>query len=162
MLLGALLTPLAVAGTPQPRDVEVEKARAVFSALVAAEHRPSSAPPPPTRTGSDLLDVYRSGELALVVDTDGEWLAEAFPHVAGNDLNWILDSISGAFYDHFDNDYEYLCVLLVNDMGFFGAFYAPLANDVRGIGYDSLVASEVFDQSRNALNGVIFMNAAEL
>lgn len=139
MILGALLTPIAFASAPALR-----------------------AAPPPPNDGSALLDVYRAGDLALMVDADGEWLVTATPHIFSNDLNWVLESISDRFYDHFDNDYEYLCVLLVKDLGFFGAFYSPLANDVRGIGYDSLVASEVFDQSRNALEGFIFMNAAEL
>lgn len=152
------------AATLSPAEVERLRAREVFETLVEAGHPVSvrEGAPPPARNGSNKLDVYRAGELALAVDDDGEWLADASTHIMGGDLNWVLDSISGAFYKHFDDEYDYMCVMLVNDLGFFGAFYSPLANDVRGIGYDSIIRSEVFDQSSNNLQGFIFMNAAEL
>jgi MYXO-CTERM domain-containing protein len=109
-------------------------------------------------SGARYLDVYRSGDLAILQDTDGEWLTEAFSN--GADPNWILDSIQAAFYKKFDDDYQYMTILLVRDFGFFGAFYSPLANDVTGIGYDSTFPGEVFDTSDTQLDGFIFMNYA--
>lgn len=107
--------------------------------------------------GSRKLDVYRYGDLAVMHDADGEWFAEALER--GADLNWVLGSIEGAFYDHFEDDYQYLTIFMVRDLGFFVAFYSPLANDVYGIGYDSTVAAEAFDFSTDTqLDGMIFMN----
>ena len=107
--------------------------------------------------GSGLLDVYRYGDLAIMHDADGEWFAEALER--GADLNWVLGSIEGAFYKHFGDEYQYLTILMVRDLGFFVAFYSPIANDVYGIGYDSLAGAEVFDgDSENQLDGTIFMN----
>lgn len=150
------------------RDEEL--AREAFVPVIEACQRPCFAPAgdpstsaaPPSGPGSNLLDVYRYGDLALAVDPSGEWFAEAASHAMGGDVTWIMSSIAGAFYKHYGDDYQYLTVLFVHDLGFFGAFYQPLANDVYGIGYDSVSPNEVFDQSGNSLDGYIFMNAAEL
>lgn len=107
-------------------------------------------------SGARYLDVYRKGDLAILHDADGEWFAEALQQ--GGDLNWVLGSVEGAFYKKFEDDYEYLTILLVRDLGFFVAFYSPLANDVYGIGYDSTFSGEVFDTTENKLDGFIFMN----
>ncbi len=120
-----------------------------------------SAAPPPPEAGSRLLDVYRAGDLALLVDADGEWLAEATSQIlaGGGDFSWVLDSMSGAFYRDFGDDYQYLTVLMVSDFGLFFAFYSPIANDVRGIGYANFARVDVFDtQPDNQLDGFIFMN----
>ncbi len=109
-------------------------------------------------SGARFLDVYQAGNLAILQDADGEWLAEAFSN--GGDPNWILNSVQEAFYGSFADDYQYLTILLVRDFGFFGAFYSPLANDVSGIGYDAIFAAEVFDRSATQLDGFIFMNYA--
>jgi hypothetical protein len=146
------------------RSEEEAMARLVFGTLAAELHPPRLLPPPPPTAGSGarLLDLYVSGELALAYDADGEWLLEATEHVFSNDLQWILDSISGQFYRHCEDEYQYMNVMIVNDLGFFVAFYSPLSNDVRGIGYDQILPNEVFDTSANQLEGFIFMNAAEL
>lgn len=109
--------------------------------------------------GGRLLDVYRAGNLAILHDADGEWLSEATTYVLEGDLNWVLESMSSAFYRHFGDDYDYLNVMLVRDLGFFFAFYQPLANDVTGIGYDNLTGFDTFDGTANSLEGFIFMNA---
>lgn len=119
----------------------------------------AAAPPPPQ--GANLLDVYRAGDLALLVDADGEWLAEATSQIVagGGDFSWVLDSMSGAFYKHFGDDYQYLTVLMVSDFGLFFAFYSPIANDVSGIGYRNFARVDTFDtQPANQLDGFIFMN----
>jgi len=123
-----------------------------------------AAPPPGgggAADGSRLLDVYRYGDLALLVDEDGEWLAEATSQVAtsGGDFSWILGSMSGAFYKDFGDDYDYLTVLMVKDFGLFFAFYSPMANDVEGIGYANFAGRDTFDlDATNKLQGFIFMN----
>ncbi|MDP2306031.1 MAG: MYXO-CTERM sorting domain-containing protein [Pseudomonadota bacterium] len=108
-------------------------------------------------SGARYLDVYKSGDLAILHDADGEWFAEALSQ-GGDPLAWMLGSLETAFYKKFDDDYQYLTVLLVKDFGFFAAFYSPIANDVYGIGYDSMFAGEEFDLSSNQLDGFIFMN----
>lgn len=108
-------------------------------------------------SGANKLDVYRSGDLAVLYDTDGEWFAELLEQ--GGDINWAIGSAQKAFYQDFGDDYQYLTLLITRDFGFFAAFYSPLANDVRGIGYDAIVRDEVFDQSAETqLDGFIFMN----
>lgn len=145
------------------------------SALAASGERPAPGPVDPVfgpfveqglahrktpvslaGSGAKYLDVYRHGDLAILHDADGEWFSEALAQ--GGNINWILGSIETAFYKKFEDDYEYLTVLLVRDLGFFAAFYSPMANDVYGIGYDDVVAAEVFDTSTNQLDGFIFMN----
>lgn len=108
-------------------------------------------------TGANKLDVYRAGDLAIMQDPDGEWFAELLEQ--GMDINWALNSLEKAFYQDFEDDYQYLTVLLVRDFGFFVAFYSPIANDIHGIGYDSIVSDEEFDLSAETqLDGFIFMN----
>lgn len=166
MPLSALIALFAASpGHASPRDGGVEAARAVFEPLTQAYHQGTvarPAAPPPPNSGSEYLDVYQSGDLLIVHDDDGEWLIEATDHILSNDLNWILDSVSGAFYEHCGDDYQYLDLLLVNDLGFFGAFYAPMANDVRGIGADDPRWGEVYDTTNTQMEGFIFMNAAQL
>lgn len=118
----------------------------------------AGATPPPAGNGSNKLDVYRHGDLAILKDPDGEWFSEATGHVMNGDINWILDSTSGAFYRHFGDDYDFVTLLMVHDLGMFFAFYSPLSNDVKGIGYDAVVPGETFDHSDNKLQGYIFMN----
>lgn len=159
LLSSALAAPAAPSAAPPgpppkvaPGAAEVEDYfRAV--ARMGKEHR---EPVALAGSGARFLDVYQAGDLAVLHDADGEWLSEALAQ--GADLNWILGSLESAFYKKFDDDYQYLTVLLVRDLGFFAAFYSPLANDVAGIGYDSVVPGEEFDTSTNQLDGFIFMN----
>ena len=115
-------------------------------------------PPPPAGSGANLLDVSQYGDLVILKDADGEWFSEATSHAVGGDVNWVMGSAAGAFYKSYEDEYDFLTVLMVHDLGMFFAFYQPLANDVKGIGYDSITAGEVFDQSDNELQGYIFMN----
>ena len=118
----------------------------------------SGEPPPPPAGGANLLEVSQYGDLALLKDPDGEWLSEATTHALQGDVNWVMGSAAGAFYKNYDDEYDFLTVLMVHDLGMFFAFYQPLANDVKGIGYDMITPGEVFDQSDNELQGYIFMN----
>lgn len=146
LLLSSALSPALAAPPMKPGDV--------FPTFAAQGQR--REPVALAGSGARYLDVYRSGDLAILHDADGEWFSEAISQ--GADLNWMLGSLETAFYKKFDDDYEYLTVLLVRDLGFFAAFYSPIANDVYGIGYDSVIAGEEFDLSTNQLDGFIFMN----
>lgn len=160
MLLSFVL-PAALAAAPGPAADPAVQVFAPFAALGSPLPPPSTpwGVAPPAGDGSRLLDVYRHGDLAILHDADGEWLSEATTYVLQGDLNWVLESLSSAFYKSFGDDYQYLNILLVRDLGFFFAFYQPLANDVTGIGYDNQVGFETFDSSANQLEGFIFMNA---
>lgn len=160
LFLAAILAASAAPSEPVPE---------LFTRMAALPdpYLPPSAfvPPPPggggAADGSRLLDVYRHGDLALLVDADGEWLGEATNQIvsSGGDFSWLLGSMSGAFYRHFGDDYDYLTVLMVKDFGLFFAFYSPMANDVQGIGYDNFAGRETFDlDATNRLDGFIFMN----
>lgn len=157
----ALLTVLTLAASPAGAATHPDDVAAFAAALHAQGDFIVPAPrgtPPPAGNGSNKLDVYRHGDLAVLKDPDGEWFSEATGHVMQGDINWILDSTSGAFYKHFGDDYDFVTVMMVHDLGMFFAFYSPLSNDVTGIGYDSVVADERFDRSDNKLQGYIFMN----
>lgn len=109
------------------------------------------------KSGKNLLSVYQAGDLAILRDADGEFFATAIDK--GLDLNWIMDSMYGAFYDHYEDDYQYVCFFLLQDFGVFFAFYQPMANDTLGIGYDNITPGEVFDMSQDTqVDGLIFMN----
>lgn len=109
------------------------------------------------KSGKNLLTVYQAGDLAILRDTDGEFFATAIDK--GLDLNWIMDSMYGAFYDHYEDDYQYVCFFLLQDFGVFFAFYQPMANDTTGIGYDSITPGETFDMTADTqVDGLIFMN----
>ncbi len=148
----ALLLPAALAAPASYAPID---AAAVFGPLAHGAH--GREPVALAGSGARYLDVYKSGDLAILHDADGEWLAEALAQ-GGDPMPWILGSLETAFYKKFEDDYQYLTVLMVMDLGFFFAFYSPMANDVRGIGYDSMFANEVFDTSGNQLDGFIFMN----
>ncbi len=108
------------------------------------------------RAGGKYLSVYQSGDLVIMQDADGEWFAKLVEK--GLDINWALDSIYEAFYDYYDDEYEYITFVLVRDFGVFAAFYQPMANDVRGIGYDNQLGVDVFDTTETKVEGMIFMN----
>ena len=153
-----LATPSALAGpATRPQDL-VDFATALRAQGDFIVPAPRSGTAPPAGNGSNKLDVYRYGDLALLHDPDGEWFSEATTHVISGDINWILDSTSGAFYKSFDDDYDFVTLMMVRDLGMFFAFYSPLSNEVYGIGYDSVTPGEVFDQSSTKLQGYIFMN----
>lgn len=158
-MLVALLA-VAGAGPPTPPDPAAQVFRP-FAELGSPLPPPEQdwGVAPPVTGGGRLLDVYRAGNLAILHDADGEWLSEATTYVLDGDLNWVLESMSSAFYRHFGDDYQYLNVMLVRDLGFFFAFYQPLANDVTGIGYDNVAGMDTFDGTSNSLEGLIFMNA---
>lgn len=151
----ALLASLAVAAPAGPPDA-FPAADPVFGPFLEQGMAHRTTPLVFAGGGARFLDVYRSGELAIVHDADGQWFAEALQQ--GGNINWILGSIREAFYKEFGDDYQYLNVMLVRDLGFFVAFYSPIANDVYGIGYDEMVPSEVFDTTETQLDGFIFMN----
>lgn len=155
MVLLALSTALAASPRTSPDQVEA------FAEALRAQGdfiRPSFAPPPPAGGGSNMLDVSHYGDLVILKDADGEWFSEAATHAVSGDVNWIMESATGAFYKHYGDDYDFVSIMMVRDLGMFFAFYQPLANDVYGIGYDSITPNEVFDQSSNKLQGYIFMN----
>lgn len=160
----------APAGPLSPAEVDAAAAT-VFGAMARAPHRrypdfaastqgPGGAPGQDGPAGpGDLLELTQYGDLALMQDPDGAWLAEALSHAARNDINWIMESIADRFYQDYDDDYEYLCVFMLRDLGVFFAFYQPLSNDILGIGYDSVVRGETFDLTRDKkTEGYIFMN----
>lgn len=127
--------------------------------LRAAQSEPMRMPEAvsPDKSGKDLLSVYEAGEIAILRDEDGEFFATAIDK--GLDLNWIMDSMYGAFYDHYEDDYQYVCFFLLQDFGVFFAFYQPMANDTLGIGYDSILPAESFDLTDDTqVEGLIFMN----
>lgn len=148
----ALLLSSALAAPVSSSPIDAAE---VFGPLAHGAH--AREPVALAGSGARFLDVYKHGDLAIMHDADGEWLAEALSQ-GGDPMAWILGSLETAFYKKFDDDYQYLTVLLVKDLGFFFAFYSPMANDVRGIGYDSMFSGEVFDTSANQLDGFIFMN----
>jgi MYXO-CTERM domain-containing protein len=157
LLLASLLSsPIHAAEPMAPHDTPTMR-RAI------AELLPQAVPLRPTATrvrDGDKLALYRHGDLALLRDDDGEWFNEVLQQ--GADLEWVLGSVQDAFYRAHEDEYDYLTILLVRDFGLFFAFYSPLANDVSGIGYDSMTPFETFDTSENQLQGMIFMNAASM
>lgn len=151
------LIALAAAAPPPPAD-----AAALFSSMAARGHVQPRPQAPLQRgmsgPGASLLDVYRYGDLAILRDDDGEWLTQAIEKVAANNFDWVTSSMYDAFYLNFEDEYDYLCVLLVQDFGLFFAFYQPLSNDVEGIGYDRY-GLELFDYTTDTqVEGFIFMN----
>jgi hypothetical protein len=137
-------------------DADIEFARAIEILESAPRYRRA---PEHThqKNGSKYLDVYRWNDLAIVQDATGEWMSEATTHVFEGDLDWVLEGIHDAFLEHFDDEYQYLTILMVRDLQFFAAFYSPLSNDILGIGYDS-VGRESFDLSESTVEGMIWMN----
>lgn len=110
-----------------------------------------------TRARNDYLDVYTAGELVIMHDGDGEWFNELIN--SGFDINWAMDSFYDSFFKHFEDEYEYLTIVMVADFGIFAAFYQPIANDVKGLGYDNSVGRDTFDNSTTTdIEGLIFMN----
>ncbi|MFZ5475332.1 MAG: MYXO-CTERM sorting domain-containing protein [Myxococcota bacterium] len=110
----------------------------------------------PLPRGGQYLEKYHAGEFTVLWDDDGEWFAEVIEQQL--DLNWVLGSIYDAFYEHNGDEYQYLTILMVRDYGFFVAFYSPMANDVRGIGYD-MYGPELWDTTEDSqVEGMIFMN----
>lgn len=126
-------------------------------ALAQAEHRRPPLEISAERKGAELLDVHVKGDVVILQDASGEFLAEFLDR--NLNVSWFMDEVYTAFADVTEDDYEYVCFYLVRDFGLFFAFYQPVANDVYGIGYDQVVASETFDLSSDSkLEGLIFMN----
>lgn len=161
LFLICTLSASAEAAPERASEAVDASARELFGRLAAEPHRrlPQAPAGPVGPSGPDLLELHRYGDLAVMVDPDGAWLGEALAHAAQGDVNWVLGSVADRFYEDFEDDYEYLQVLMLRDLGVFFAFYQPMANDIRGIGYDSVTPSERFDLSRDTrIEGYIFMN----
>lgn len=155
-MLLALTLSLAQATPPT-----TEEGAAVFSAW--AEHAALTPPPlrspAPPRGSADFLTGWQRDNLFILQDVDGAWFADAITQVASGGFNAITNSLVDAFYASNSDDYDYVCILLIRDFSLFFAFYQPIANDTKGIGYDSITPGEIFDQDpSNSLDGLIFMN----
>jgi large repetitive protein len=117
-------------------------------ALLPPAHAEDAAP------GSELLDVYRAGELAVVHDPDGRWQAE-FVAQGAEFGAWYRDSVRGAFLRAYDDEYTFLTVLVLSDALGTVMSYASYANDVAGIGI------QAFDASDGALEGLLSFSRME-
>ena len=142
----ALLASVSLAATPT----------ADFYVPPRLRGAPAGAQPPPLADGADLLDVYAAGDLCVMHDADGEWMSELLS--TGLDINWVLESIHDAFFTQYQDEYGYFTIHLVRDPQIFVAFYSPMSNDVRGIGYEHSVGQQLFDISDTLVEGMIFMN----
>ncbi len=150
-LLGAaLLTapPLLLGATPWPLPSDVRVCGAGGPAQIAmATHLSAPAPPPGVRDLRQQWSIARIGDVVVMRDITGEQLDSGFTYDA------MADAID-TFYQWFDDDYTFVTFLTNQDasrsMGAL-AFYAPNANDVRGIGLPIFRGG--------TLEGLIFMNA---
>ncbi|HNH46296.1 MAG TPA: hypothetical protein PKY30_04635 [Myxococcota bacterium] len=125
----------------------------------SARMRPVERRVDPPRGGADLLNGYQYGDLFILQDDDGEWFTSAIQSVGSGNFDYVTNSFINAFYRDNPDNYDYLTVVMLKDLSLFFAFYQPVANDVLGIGYDSITPGEVFDQdSSNKMQGFIFMN----
>ena len=146
---------------PVPMDLSPQDE--VFAhALQELEARPMAPHRRAAAGGEKYLDTYRWNNLAILQDDDGEWYAAAIEKAVGGDIDWITDSMYNAFFEGFNDDYQYVTFLILKDLSLFLAFYQPYSNDVYGIGYDSIHAGEVFDTTDTQVDGIIFMNYWDL
>lgn len=164
--------PSALAQPPDPADPPVlaplrdatmspvvleagEKLRARLRQLVPDE--------PESRARLDLpvpgaLVAEDHGNIVVIRGTNGEL-----------DVNWsdpnqlqnALFSIIQAFYDtHRSANPHFLTVVTTFNVESPAAFYMPISNDVRGIGYQHAHRRQTFDAVPGlSVNGVIFMNS---
>ena len=156
-MLGAplmLALPLLLGATPWPLPSDVPACGAggpaqigVAAHLAAARSNVPAAPPPGVRDLPQQWSIARHGDVVVLRDITGEQLDSGFTYEA------MVDAIE-TFYLWFDDDYNFVTFLTNQDasrsMGAL-AFYAPNANDVRGIGQPI--------SRGGTLQGLIFMNA---
>ena len=119
----------------------------------SAENRALAGLPPPAR----LVNEDR-GHIAIIRGDQGEL------DVNWNDQNQLqnaLLTVIQAYYDtHPGRNPHFITVLTTFTVDSVAAFYLPLANDVRGIGYQRSTGDEIFRSVPGlALDGVIFLNS---
>ncbi|MEO1266924.1 MAG: hypothetical protein AAFX99_02435 [Myxococcota bacterium] len=97
---------------------------------------------------------YQGRNVLVIDDDDGQ--IEALP--IEDDPLW--DLVAGVLYTYFPDAFDMILLLTSWDEWQVQGFYRPLANDVRGIGYQHVGdGSEVFNNTNSeALDGMIFMN----
>ena len=120
--------------------------------------------PPDATTHRDLgLPVNRlvnddQGHITVIRGDNGEL-----------DVNWndpnqlqeaLLTVIQSFYNNHPGRNPHFITVMTTFPVDSLAAFYMPLANDVRGIGYQHAMRNEVFSSVPGiALDGIIFMNS---
>ncbi|MCA9538266.1 MAG: hypothetical protein KC620_05230 [Myxococcales bacterium] len=103
------------------------------------------------------LDVEPQGEVIVVRATGGEFDGDwADPAVLERALFTLVDGVRQA---QPGLDPHFIVILTTFPVAEPAAFYLPMANDVRGIGYRHLEASETFRFITGRLDGLIFANA---
>jgi len=134
----------------------------LLSLLATALANP--APPP----HGNFLYPYRYGDIALLLDPSGQFMdgvvaASAFGDAQASE-DWLVRELYEAFFGFHDPlEYDFLIVVTSDHFGSGGAFYAPLANDVQGIGKPALANGDGPDgDPKGGLQGVVFLNAAHV
>ena len=162
-LLLALALPSAVLAQPLNQPLRDDTSHAVVQEagrLLRARLR-GIRPDGPARAAAGLRPAAITsevhGNVIIMRGADGEFDVDwEDPRQLSNALGDVLVN----FYDANPGRNPHFLVLnttfLVQNPA---AFYQPLANNVRGIGYEYDHGSELFDTPGIALNGIIFMNS---
>ena len=104
--------------------------------------------------GLSTLDVRE--RVVVLEDDDGSIFEEGFTGFGGNRA---LNSVARQVYSVLPDDYDFITIIIDWSVNGAFAFYLPLSNDTRGIGYANLTDDdELFDQTSGPLQGFIFMN----
>jgi hypothetical protein len=101
-------------------------------------------------------EIAMRGRNVLVIrDSDGSIRNNGFSgRRAQQTWQEILRLVASTYGDNFD-----LAMGMTEWQENFGAYYLPLANDIRGIGYQHLSGAQIFDQTGTQLQGLIAMNS---
>lgn len=104
--------------------------------------------------GADIVRVGRN--VVVMEDTDNVVFNSGFTGIEGNRA---LARITDQLYANYPDEYDFVQILIDwSERGVF-AYYMPLANDVRGIGWQNTPPYEdLYDQTEGPLQGLIFMN----
>ncbi|MBI3071730.1 MAG: hypothetical protein HYY84_06325 [Deltaproteobacteria bacterium] len=111
------------------------------------------------RGAPNYLRARKSGRnFVLLVDDDGAY--EATNWSSGREVYGAVESAVRAYYDTQPDDVHFITIITSFPIDFPGAFYLPLSNDTRGIGYRNSTpgGDEVFDQTFGLLEGILMIN----
>ncbi len=110
-------------------------------------HRPRPA------LGLSTLEVR--DRIIVMEDDDGSLFERGFIGLGGN---VALNEVARRVYAEFPDDFDFITIVIDWSVNGAFAFYLPLSNDTRGIGYRHFAEQDIFDETNGKLQGFIFMN----
>ena len=106
-----------------------------------------------------LVETQDRGQVFTFYDDTGQFIPSNFNPARSDHFQRLVSAVWQRFYLFHDDVFEFMVFIPNWNIPGLGAFYLPLANDVRGIGYRNNPGPEIYDSTPQLnIEGIVFLN----